>query len=87
MNGGEIFVPKMRSFVVADVLAALAPKCRVKVIGIRPREKLHEILITEHEALRTRDVGKVFVVKPEFLTGMTTAGLPAKKSFLPISCV
>ena len=65
MEGGEIFVPKMESLKVADVIKYLAPQCDIKVIGIRPGEKLHEILITEHEALRAKDIGKAFAIHPE----------------------
>ena len=66
MRGGEIFVPKMQSLRVFDVIKTLAPDCKIKVIGIRPGEKLHEILITEHEAPRTKDIGNMFVIQPEF---------------------
>lgn len=66
MEGGEIFVPKMRSLRVADVIAHLAPDARVKVIGMRPGEKLHETLITEHEMPRARDAGHSYVILHEF---------------------
>jgi len=66
MHGGEIFVPKMKNMPVKDVIAAIAPECEIKLIGIRPGEKLHELLITEHEAPRTRDVDDVYVIAPEF---------------------
>ena len=64
MAGGEIFVPKMKSLNIVDMIKTLAPECSVRKIGIRPGEKLHEVLITEHEARRTRDAGNVYVVKP-----------------------
>ena len=66
IEGGEIFVPKMKSLKVSDVIRFLAPECKIEVIGIRPGEKLHEALITEYEAPRTRDIGSVFAVLPEF---------------------
>lgn len=66
MQGGEIFIPKMASLKVIDVVHALAPECEIKTIGIRPGEKLHEVLITDHEGVRTRDAGDVFVIRPEF---------------------
>lgn len=66
MEGGELFVPKMQSLRVVDVIKTLAPDCEVKLIGIRPGEKLHEVLLTEREATRVRDVGDMFVVMPEF---------------------
>lgn len=62
MKGGEIFVPKLSAMNVTDVLSALAPKCSVKIIGIRPGEKLHEMLLTEDEARRAKDAGAYYVV-------------------------
>lgn len=55
MQGGEIFVPKIPSFKVTDVAKVLAPGVPIKVIGIRPGEKLHEIMITEDDAFYTRE--------------------------------
>lgn len=66
MEGEEIFVPKMRSLKVMDVLAVLAPECTVKVIGLRPGEKLHELLLTEYEIKRAKDLGTMYAVLPEF---------------------
>jgi FlaA1/EpsC-like NDP-sugar epimerase len=70
MQGGEIFVPKMNSVKVCDVIGIFAPECQIKTIGIRPGEKLHEILITDHEMRRTKDLGDVFIIKPEFDWGL-----------------
>lgn len=55
MHGGEIFVPKIPSFKVVDVADVVAPGVPLKVIGIRPGEKLHEIMITEDDASYTRE--------------------------------
>ncbi len=66
MQGGEIFVPKMSSLRVEDVLRELAPECKIEIIGIRPGEKMHEVLVTEHEAPRTKDLGDIYVIVPEF---------------------
>lgn len=63
--GGEIFVPKIPSMKVVDLAAAMAPGLPTEVIGIRPGEKLHEVLITDDEARHTIDAGEVFVVLPE----------------------
>lgn len=64
MRGGEIFIPKLAGMKVTDLIFALAPNCKVKVIGIRPGEKLHEALLTEDEVRRTKDIGKYYVVEP-----------------------
>jgi UDP-N-acetylglucosamine 4,6-dehydratase len=66
MHGGEVFVPKIPSMRITDLAKAIAPRCRLKVNGIRPGEKLHEVLMTEDEADRAVDVGNYFVVKPLF---------------------
>ena len=66
MEGGEIFVPKMKSLKVVDVLKTLAPECGFETIGMRPGEKMHEILITEYEAPRAKDVGDMYAILPEF---------------------
>ncbi len=64
MQGGEVFVPKIPSMRVMDLAQALAPGCRVERIGIRPGEKLHEVLISEDEARHTVDLDDMFVVTP-----------------------
>lgn len=66
MQGEEIFVPKMKALKVVDVIKTLAPECRIQTIGIRPGEKIHELLIMEHESRRTRDMDNMFVILPEF---------------------
>ena len=53
MIGGEIFVPKIPSFKVTDVAAVVCPGVKTKIIGIRPGEKLHEVMITEDDAQHT----------------------------------
>lgn len=64
MHGGEVFVPKIPSTGMADLAEAIAPGCEVKVIGIRPGEKLHECLISEDEARATKELGDFFVIQP-----------------------
>jgi UDP-N-acetylglucosamine 4,6-dehydratase len=66
MVGGEIFVPKIPSMKITDLIAALAPGMEQKIVGIRPGEKLHEIMITEHNASSTVDVGDRYVIEPEW---------------------
>ena len=57
MEGGEVFVPKIPSTKVIDLANAIVPDAKVKVIGIRPGEKLHEVLISEDEARSTVGAG------------------------------
>jgi len=65
MRGGEIFVPKIPSLRVIDLAKVLAPEARIRVVGIRPGEKLHEEMISVSDARRTLDMGTHFVIKPE----------------------
>lgn len=66
MNGGEIFVPKIPSMKITDLAAAIAPECKLEVIGIRPGEKLHEAMIMEDDARRTLEYDSYYVIQPEF---------------------
>ncbi len=65
MHGGEVFVPKMPSVRIADLVKAIAPNATIDRIGIRPGEKLHEILVTVDEARHTLDHGEHFLIEPE----------------------
>lgn len=65
MEGGEIFIPKIPSMRVTDLAEAMAPDVPIDVIGIRPGEKLHEIMLTDDESRHAVDAGDVYVVLPE----------------------
>ncbi|MEW6566781.1 MAG: UDP-N-acetylglucosamine 4,6-dehydratase (inverting) [Chloroflexota bacterium] len=64
MEGGEVFIPKIPSMKVVDLARAVAPGCEVEYIGIRPGEKLHEVLVSEDEARHTVELDDMFVVEP-----------------------
>lgn len=64
MYGGEVFVPKIPSMNIMDLAQAIGPECKYEYVGIRPGEKLHEVLISEDDARRTLDLGGYFVVQP-----------------------
>ena len=64
MEGGEVFVPKIPSMKVADLARVIAPEAEVNIIGIRPGEKLHEVLISEDESRNTVELDKMYVVQP-----------------------
>jgi len=64
MEGGEVFIPKIPSTKVVDLAKAIAPDAEIKVIGIRPGEKLHEALISEDEARHTVELKDMFVIQP-----------------------
>ena len=64
-RGGEIFVPKIPSMKITDLAHAICPECEQKTAGIRPGEKIHEMLISEDEARNTVEFGKCFLVQPD----------------------
>jgi len=65
MQGGEIFVPKIPSMRVTDLASAIAPHAEVEITGIRPGEKLHEVLLTEQEARHAKEYPDHYVIEPE----------------------
>lgn len=64
MNGGEVFIPKIPSMSIPELARAVAPESEVEYVGIRPSEKLHEILVSEEEARHTVELNDMFVVQP-----------------------
>jgi UDP-N-acetylglucosamine 4,6-dehydratase len=66
MHGGEIFVPKIPSMHVVDLARALAPRCDVHEVGIRPGEKLHEVLVPVEEARQTIEFERHYTIQPAF---------------------
>jgi len=65
MQGGEVFIPKFPSMRVIDLAEVIAPEAEKKITGIRPGEKINEILLTEEESRHARDFGDYFVIEPE----------------------
>jgi UDP-N-acetylglucosamine 4,6-dehydratase len=64
MHGGEIFVPKIPSMRLLDLAETIAPGCEVEYIGIRPGEKLHEVLVSDDESRQTLATEDMFVIQP-----------------------
>jgi UDP-N-acetylglucosamine 4,6-dehydratase len=64
MHGGEVFVPKIPSMSMLDLAKAVAPQAEIEIIGIRPGEKLHEVLISEDESRTTIEMKDMYVVQP-----------------------
>ena len=62
--GGELFVPKIPSYNILDLAKAVDPNCKIKVVGIRPGEKVHEEMISSSDSYNTYDIGKYFVILP-----------------------
>ncbi len=64
VQGGETFVPKIPSMRIVDVANAVAPDAERRIVGIRPGEKLHEVMLTEDEARNSYDLGDRYVIMP-----------------------
>jgi UDP-N-acetylglucosamine 4,6-dehydratase (inverting) len=70
MWGGELFVPKIPSYNIVDVAKAVAPECRIEIVGIRPGEKVHEEMITEADAMNTIEFENYYVILPSAQLGL-----------------
>ncbi len=75
MEGGEIFIPKAATMKLTDLFDIVVPGVKRKVIGIRPGEKLHEILLTKEEARHAVTFKNYFIVLPEYASEATTKAL------------
>jgi UDP-N-acetylglucosamine 4,6-dehydratase/5-epimerase len=62
--GGEILVPKIPSYRIIDVAAAVGPECRQEIVGVRPGEKIHEEMITASDSPNTVDLGPYYAILP-----------------------
>jgi UDP-N-acetylglucosamine 4,6-dehydratase len=65
MKGGEVFIPKIPSMKITDLVKVLAPNCEFNVIGVRPGEKIHEIMISPDDALRTVEFPDKYIICPD----------------------
>ena len=83
MQGGELYVPKIPSMRVVDLAKAMAPEATLRVVGIRPGEKLHEEMISVSDARSTLDVGDRYVIQPEldFWPKTNLGGTPMPDGF------
>lgn len=93
MYGGELFIPKIPSFKLIDLAKAIAPGCKINIIGVRPGEKIHEEMITKSDALNTIEFDKYYVILPSHRENLQwninnlihksnkTAGKICKKNF------
>jgi UDP-N-acetylglucosamine 4,6-dehydratase len=62
--GSEIIIPKIPSYKITDLAKSIAPNCKIKIIGIRPGEKIHEEMISKNDSISSIDIGKYYVILP-----------------------
>ena len=67
MKGGEIFVPKIPSLKISELAQTIIKGCKIKVIGVRPGEKIHEVLISREESIYTKEFKNLFIIYPIIL--------------------
>jgi UDP-N-acetylglucosamine 4,6-dehydratase len=87
--GGELYVPKIPSYKITDIAKAISPNCELRVVGVRPGEKIHEEMITPSDSFNTYDLGKYYVILPtepiwdlnEFKKAYKAALVPAGFSY------
>jgi UDP-N-acetylglucosamine 4,6-dehydratase len=65
MTGGEIFIPKIPSMKITALAEAIAPNCKREIMGIRPGEKLHEVLLSEEESKHAKELKDYYIIEPE----------------------
>jgi UDP-N-acetylglucosamine 4,6-dehydratase len=78
MRGGEVFVPKIPSTRILDLVRAIAPECRTRIVGIRPGEKIHEVLISQDDAHATFEYDDRYVIDSG---GHNNGGRPCREGF------
>ncbi len=66
MVGGELFVPKIPSMNIMDIAKAICPECQTEVVGIRPGEKLYEVMVPSDDARRTLEFDNHYIIQPDF---------------------
>lgn len=90
MHGGELFVPKIPSALITDLAEAMAPGLPLKIIGIRPGEKLHELMISRDDSPITLEFADHYVITPSIrfvsggdyrVNGLGEIGVPASEGF------
>lgn len=84
MEGGEIFVPKIPSMHILDLARAIAPDCEIRYTGIRPGEKVHEVLVSEDESHHTLEHETFYVIiplHPWWRTAKWEGGTPVPADF------
>ena len=66
MCGGELFIPKIPSMNIMDLAKAIAPECETRIVGVRPGEKIHELMISRDDARQALELDSFYIIQPQF---------------------
>ncbi len=86
MNGGELYVPKIPSYRILDLVKAISKNIETKVIGLRPGEKLHEEMITKSDSMNTLEFNEYFVILPDLVRLQEKQSQKTKKLLIGSQC-
>jgi FlaA1/EpsC-like NDP-sugar epimerase len=81
LKGGETFVPKIPSFRIIDLAKAISKESKIQIIGVRPGEKIHEEMISAHDTSSVYDLGKYYVIIPNYSKNKYSSRKIIKKGF------
>ena len=82
MRGGEITIPKMNSIFIKDLIKIIDPKVKTKITGVRPGEKIHEVLCSKDESNLIYEQKDSFIIYPEYILGSRKLGKKIKNEFI-----
>jgi UDP-N-acetylglucosamine 4,6-dehydratase/5-epimerase len=85
MSGGEIVIPKMNSILIKDLIKMISSKIKIKIVGIRPGEKIHEILYSKDESDQVYETTSSFKIYPTYKPNQKKSGKKVNKDFEYIS--
>lgn len=85
MKGGETFVSKIPSMRITDLATAMAPECKQEIIGIRPGEKLHEVMVPDEEARRTLEFKDFFIIQGDAIPQMDLGRVYGSETGRPVA--
>ena len=83
--GGEIIIPKMNSIYIKDLIKMISKNIKIKVVGVRPGEKIHEVLYSKDESNQVYEVNNSFKIYPNYKFNKKVTGKKVKKDFEYIS--
>ena len=82
MKGGEIYIPKMNSIYIKDLIKIIDSRAKIKIVGVRPGEKIHEMLVSQNESNLIYEQKNSFTIYPQGITNNKKIGKKIKLEFI-----